>query len=78
MYPNLKYKWLAIFGILLVALLMIFGVPKSKDELLANVKKNIKLGLDLKGGSHLVVQLQVQDAFKADADMNMEDRKSVV
>ena len=72
MYPNLKYKWLAIFGILLVALIMIFGLPKSKDELIANVKKNVKLGLDLKGGSHLVVQLQVQDAFKADADTNID------
>ena len=33
-----------------------------------NWKKNIHLGLDLKGGSQLVLQVQLQDAFKAEAD----------
>ena len=33
-----------------------------------NWKKNIRLGLDLKGGSQLVLQVQLQDAFKAEAD----------
>ena len=35
---------------------------------MANWKQNIRLGLDLRGGSHLVLQVQVQDAFKAEAD----------
>jgi preprotein translocase subunit SecD len=69
---NLKTRWAVIFGILLFGIYLIIGIPKSKNELMANLQKNIKLGLDLKGGSHLVVQLQVQDAFKAEADTNIE------
>lgn len=72
MKTDLKYKWAIIFGILLIGIYFIIGIPKSKDELFANIQKNIKLGLDLKGGSHLVVQLQVQDAFKAEADTNID------
>lgn len=33
------------------------------------------LGLDLKGGSQLVLQVQVQDAFKAEADQTIERLK---
>ena len=43
-------------------------MPKSTAELVENWKHNIRLGLDLKGGSHLVLQVQIQDAFKAEAD----------
>ncbi len=49
-----------------------YRVAKSKEELAANWKQNIKLGLDLRGGSHLVLQVQVQDAFKAEADQTIE------
>ena len=46
-----------------------------RSELVQNVKGNLRLGLDLKGGSHLVLQVQVQDAVKADADQTMERLK---
>ena len=72
MKTDLKYKWLLIAGILLFGIYLIVGIPKSKAELTANLQKNIRLGLDLKGGSHLVVQLQVQDAFKSEADQNIQ------
>ena len=39
------------------------------------MQKNIQLGLDLRGGSHLVLQVQVQDAMKAEADQTMERLK---
>jgi preprotein translocase subunit SecD len=50
----------------------IIGLPKSPSELVENWNRNIRLGLDLKGGSHLVLQVQLQDAFKADADQTIE------
>src|SRR5438105_3624382 len=65
---NLKMKFLFIAAVILVSLYGIIGLPTSKDELVANWKKNIRLGLDLKGGSHLVIQMQLQDAFKSEAD----------
>jgi preprotein translocase subunit SecD len=60
---------------ILVCVFGIIGFPKSAADLVQNVKKNIQLGLDLKGGSHLVLQVQVQDAVKADADQTMERLK---
>jgi preprotein translocase subunit SecD len=72
MKTNLRYKFLFILAVILVCLYGIVGLPKSKDELIANWQKNIRLGLDLRGGTYLVVQVQQQDAFNqqasADAD----------
>src|SRR5580704_7027600 len=48
------------------------GFPTSIGQLEANLAHNIKLGLDLKGGSHLVLQVQVQDAAKTEADQTIE------
>src|SRR5581483_7968862 len=48
---------------------------QSKAELGENWKHNINLGLDLKGGSHLVYQVQLQDAFMAAADTVIEGLK---
>lgn len=75
MYKNLKLKGLIILAVLLACIYAIIGLPKSKAELAANFEKNIRLGLDLRGGSHLVLQVQVQDAFKADADQSIERLK---
>jgi preprotein translocase subunit SecD len=65
---NLKFKFFFILGVILVSLYGIVGIPTSTAELAANWRKNIRLGLDLRGGSHLVIQMQLQDAFKAEAD----------
>jgi preprotein translocase subunit SecD len=68
MSSNLKVKVLAIVVVILACIYGIIGIPKSGAELVANFNKNIKLGLDLRGGSQLVLQVQIQDAFKAEAD----------
>src|ERR1041385_4336339 len=68
MTNNLKFRILVIVGVILVCIYGIIGIPKSKDEIVENWKKNIRLGLDLRGGSYLVLQVQLQDAFKAEAD----------
>ena len=61
-----------IIAVILVCIYGVIGIPKSKDELVANWKKNIHLGLDLSGGTQLVMQVQLQDAFKAVADSVMD------
>jgi preprotein translocase subunit SecD len=71
---------LSIYGIIAASkpegnLLARLGLPRSLNELLDNVKRNMRLGLDLKGGSHLVLQVQVQDAAKAEADQAIERMK---
>ena len=72
MNRNVKIKTAVIVAVILVCLYGIIGLPKSKDELIANWQKNIHLGLDLSGGTQLVMQVQLQDAFKAYADNTMD------
>ena len=75
MPKQLRWKWTLIAAIVIGCVLGVSGLPKSKQELLSNWMANIRLGLDLKGGSHLVLQVQVQDAFKSEADQAIERLK---
>ena len=68
MTSNLKIKILAIVVVILICIYGIIGLPTSTAQVVANWNKNIHLGLDLRGGSQLVLQVQIQDAFKAEAD----------
>src|ERR1051325_2871361 len=72
MKKNLTARSVVIAVTILLCIYGIIGFPTSKASLIDNVQKNIRLGLDLKGGSHLVLEVQVQDAVKADADQTME------
>ena len=68
MTSNLKFRLLTIVAVILVCIYGIIGIPKSKAELIQNWKSNIRLGLDLSGGSHLIMEIHLQDAFKGEAD----------
>lgn len=78
MPSNLRNKWLLVLAIVALSLFGITGLPLSRQDLLQNWSRNIRLGLDLKGGSHMVLQVQVQDAFKAEADQAMERIKNAL
>ncbi len=77
MNKNLGWKLALIIGTLLVFVYGIFGIPQSfsGQGLIAAVTKNIHLGLDLKGGTHLILQVQVNDAVNVDSDNAMERLK---
>jgi preprotein translocase subunit SecD len=70
MNKNLSWKLAISVGILLVFLGGIFGIPKdwSGKGVLASVVDRIHLGLDLRGGTHLILQVQVNDAVNVDSD----------
>jgi preprotein translocase subunit SecD len=81
MQQNLMVKTGVIVAVVLACLFGIIGFPKflggvgipvSGSQLKSNLAHNIKLGLDLKGGTHLVLQVQVQDAAKTEADQTIE------
>lgn len=78
MPKNLRWKWVTIVAIVAASIIGVTGLPKSKEELARNLGENIRLGLDLKGGSHIVLQVQVQDAFKAEADLATERLENVL
>jgi protein-export membrane protein SecD/preprotein translocase SecF subunit len=73
----MRWKWTVILVVLLGCVFGIIGFPRSKTELLANWGRNIRLGLDLRGGSQIVLEVQVQDAFKSEADRAIERLKQV-
>ncbi|MEQ1949688.1 MAG: protein translocase subunit SecD [Bryobacteraceae bacterium] len=75
MTSNVKIKILVIVAVILACIYGIIGIPKSTQELVDNWNNNIHLGLDLKGGSQLVLQVQLQDAFKAEADTVIQRMK---
>src|SRR6202162_830803 len=70
MNKNLTWKLVVVVGILLVFMFGIFGVPKdwSGKGVVAAITDRIHLGLDLRGGTHLILQVQVNDAVNVDSD----------
>ncbi len=73
MKKNLNKKIALIFAFLLVCLYGIFGVPSglSGKALLDGMTKRIHLGLDLRGGAHLILQVVVSEAVGEETDNTM-------
>ena len=70
-----KWKAILIVAVVLICVYGAIGIPKNKAELAANWNHNIRLGLDLKGGTLLVLEVKLQDAFKAEATTTVERLK---
>src|SRR6202049_5345536 len=77
MNKNLLWQLVLIVGVLLVFLFGIFGIPQSfsAQGMLAAMTNRIHLGLDLRGGTHLILQVQVNDAVNIDSDNAIETLK---
>src|ERR1700722_19927775 len=74
MNKNFLSKLGLIAAVLLVFLFGIFGIPKSfsGNALLTALTDHIHLGLDLKGGTHLTLQVHVNEAVSIDAQNVIE------
>jgi preprotein translocase subunit SecD len=76
MNPNLKWKFVFIVLVILGCIYGLVGLPTfptSVGQLKDNFSHQIKLGLDLQGGTHLVLQVQTQEAVAQETDQ-MVDR----
>jgi len=83
---KLRWRLLVIFVVLLgaVAGYVLTGYQHAKKEwtgpggptLKDALRKGIKLGLDLRGGIHLVLQVKTSDAVKAERDDALEQLKN--
>src|SRR5579864_6079121 len=73
---NKTFLWKSglIVAVVIIFVLGIFGIPDSFSGagLVAAMRKKIHLGLDLRGGTHLILQVQVNDAVNVDAQNAME------
>jgi len=76
MNPQLRWKFIFILIVILLCIFGLVGLPDFPTSFAA-VKKNladrIKLGLDLKGGSHLVLQVQVDEAIGQRCDQAVDE-----
>jgi preprotein translocase subunit SecD len=74
MNKNFLWKLGIILAILVVFLFGIFGIPGSFSgaAFAKAVTDHIHLGLDLRGGTHLILQVQVNDAVNVDAQNAIE------
>src|SRR5208282_5395826 len=83
---NLLWKVLFILATLVVFVWGIFlGTDPQKSieaikahGLVAGIQQNIHLGLDLRGGTHLILQVQVNDAVNAETDQTIERLKDAL
>ncbi len=74
---NQNLKWRAVF-ILVIVLLCVYGLlgrpafPISWNQVEDNFRQRIKLGLDLQGGTHLVLQVQVEEAVAQECNRTID------
>jgi preprotein translocase subunit SecD len=84
MNKNLTGKVILILAVMLVFVWGIILGPDPGSSLsamksqgvLAAMRQNIHLGLDLRGGTHLILQVKVNDAVRADADTAIDRLKT--
>jgi preprotein translocase subunit SecD len=74
MQKNLALKTAGIIAILIVFLYGIFGIPKklNGEGLKAALLNNIHLGLDLKGGTYLILEVVVNEAVSTETNHTIE------
>ena len=75
MNSNLKWKIVFIVGVIVVCIVGLIGIPdtpKSLAIMKSNFANRIKLGLDLQGGTHLILQVQVQEAVSQETDQTLD------
>ena len=67
MHKNLRWKFLVIGAVIVIAAWAV--IPPNQK---------IKLGLDLKGGVHLVMQVKTDDALKVETDTSAEQMQEAL
>src|ERR1043166_708508 len=83
MNKNLGWKLIVSIVVVLVFVYGIFGIPSGvsggalADALFKEspFRHGISLGLDLRGGTHLILQVQVNDAVRAETENAVERLK---
>lgn len=69
MEKSIRNRTILILSVIIVCILGIVGIPSTFQKLKENLADRIKLGLDLKGGTYLVLQVHVEDAVNTTSDL---------
>src|SRR5688572_19962731 len=68
MNKRIRNRSLIIIGITILSVILFAGFPPSREGL----RQRIRLGLDLRGGTQMVLQVNVDDALKATTNQTIE------
>jgi len=68
MNKRIRTRLLIIGFVTVLSVFLFAGFPPS----VAKMKDRIHLGLDLKGGTHLVLQVVTDDAIRAETDQALD------
>src|SRR2546426_10789058 len=68
MNKRVRTRFLIILGVTVLSIALFAGFPPS----IAKMKQKVQLGLDLRGGTHLVLQVVTDDAIRAETDQAIE------
>lgn len=74
MKKRIRTRLLITVGVAALAVFLFAGFPPS----LAKMREKIKLGLDLRGGTHLVLQVVTDDAIRSETDQAIERMRGVL
>src|SRR5215210_6683362 len=74
--PNLRWKLLTVLAVLVIfASVGVYPLIAARYGITRPawlINKGLKLGLDLKGGVHLVLRVQTDDALRIETETEME------
>ena len=78
MKTNIKARLIGIIAVLIIFIFGIFGIPQgfSGAAIKQSLLNRIHLGLDLKGGMHLILQVKVDEAISAETDTDVAGLQS--
>jgi len=75
MQMNVRVRGTLVVLVILLCVYGLFGLPAFPTSLAKareNFTERIRLGLDLKGGTHLILQVQTQEAIKGFTDQTLD------
>jgi preprotein translocase subunit SecD len=78
MSSQIRWKFILIAIVVLCCIFGVIGFPTSLSQLKTNFTKNINLGLDLRGGSHLVLQVNLNEAIQQRCDQAIDDLRTQI
>jgi preprotein translocase subunit SecD len=72
MNEKVRTRAIVILVVLVGCVVGIVGLPRNFQQLKQNIRDRVHFGLDLKGGTHLVLQVHVDDAVNLVTDQALE------
>lgn len=72
---KIRNRAILILAVVVVCVIGIVGLPQNVQQLRDNLRSRIHLGLDLRGGTNLIVQVHVEDAVNVTEDETLDRLK---